>query len=100
MADNGRFGIVGIGKFTNTDEEQSWQVEGAVKYASLRIDIVHWVVVLPDQDTRQVRAPLPVSAQQPLPMIIKAAASPPPAAGLMRPNVCLMSSPQKQNISI
>ena len=46
MADNGRFGIVGIGKFTNTDEEQSWQVEGAVKYASLRIDIVHWVVVV------------------------------------------------------
>lgn len=46
MADNGRFGIVGIGKFTNTDEEQSWQVEGAVKYASLRIDIVHWVMVV------------------------------------------------------
>ena len=45
MADNGRFEIVGIGNFTNTDEERRWQVEGAVKYASLRIDIVHWVMV-------------------------------------------------------
>ena len=45
MADNGRFGIVGIGEFTNTDEERRWQVEGAVKYASHRIDIVHWVMV-------------------------------------------------------
>ena len=45
MADNGRFGIVGIGEFTNTDEERGWQVEGAVKYASHRIDIVHWVMV-------------------------------------------------------
>ena len=84
MADNGRFGIVGIGEFTNTDEERGWQVEGAVKYASLRIDIVHpgdggWVTsgsaVLPDQ-TRTHRSGryYKSAAQQPLSMIIKAAA--------------------------
>ena len=64
MADNGRFGIVGIGEFTNTDEERGWQVEGAVKYASLRIDIVHWVMVggwSVAVQCWQVRAPLQVS---------------------------------------
>ena len=54
-------------------------MEGAVKYASLRIDIVHWVTsdsaVLPDQ-TRTHRSGhhYKSAAQQPLSMIIKAAA--------------------------